>query len=93
MSRSSSDDRINRLHSLTETLDDDNNRRDKASMMNQLSQEFVIHMEKAEKGVKNKDLGGAEAHRLIAESIHKALTTFESDKGMSDRPSRTHNNF
>ena len=59
MSRSSSDDRINRLHSLTETLDDDNNRRDKASMMNQLSQEFVIHMEKAEKGVKNKDLGGA----------------------------------
>ena len=79
MSRSSSDDRINRLHSLTETLDDDN-RRDKASMMNQLSQEFVIHMEKAEKGVKNKDLGGAEAHRLIAESIHKTLTTFEAIK-------------
>ena len=80
MSRSSSDDRINRLHSLTETLDDDNNRRDKASMMNQLSQEFVIHMEKAEKGVKNKDLGGAEAHGLIAESIHKTLTTFEAIK-------------
>ena len=55
MSRSSSDDRINRLHSLTETLDDDNNRRDKVSMMSQLSQEFVIHMENAEKGVKNKD--------------------------------------
>jgi len=80
MSRSSSDDRINRLHSLTETLDDDNNRRDKASMMNQLSQEFVVHMEKAEKGVKNKDLGGAEVHRLIAESIHKTLTTFEAIK-------------
>ena len=80
MSRSSSDDRINRLHNLTETLDDDNNKRDKASMMSQLSQEFVIHMEKAEKGVKNKDLGGAEAHRLIAESIHKTLTTFEAIK-------------
>jgi len=80
MSRSSSDDRINRLHSLTETLDDDNNRRDKASMMKQLSQEFVVHMEKAEKGVKNKDLGGAEVHRLIAESIHKTLTTFEAIK-------------
>jgi hypothetical protein len=80
MSRSSSDDRINRLHSLTETLDDDNNRHDKASMMNQLSQEFVVHMEKAEKGAKNKVLGGAEAHRLIAESIHKTLTTFEAIK-------------
>ena len=66
MSRSSSDDRIHRLHSLTETLDDDNNRRDKASMMSQLSQEFVIHMEKAEKCVNDKGLGGAEAHRLIA---------------------------
>lgn len=80
MSRSSSDDRIKRLHSLTETLDDDNNRRDKASMMSQLSQEFVIHTEKAEKCVKNKDLGRAEAHGFIAESIHKTLTTFEAIK-------------
>lgn len=62
------------------TLDDDNNRRDKASMMSQLSQEFVIHMEKAEKCVKNKDLGRAEAHGFIAESIHKTLTTFEAIK-------------
>ena len=80
MSRSSSDGRIKRLHSLTETLDDDDNRRDKASMMSQLSQEFVIHMEKAEKCVKNKDLGRAEAHGFIAESIHKTLTTFEAIK-------------
>jgi hypothetical protein len=77
MSRSSSDDRINLLDSLTETLDDDNNRRDKASMMSQLSQEFVIQTEKAKKCVKDQDLGRAEAHRLIAESIHKTLTTFE----------------
>jgi hypothetical protein len=68
--------------SLTETLDDDNNRRDKASMMNSYL-EFVVHMEKAEKGVKNKDLGGAEAHRLIAESIHKTLTTFEAIKELA----------
>ena len=80
MSRSSSDDIINRLHSLTETLDDDNNRRDKTSMMSQLSQEFVIHLEKAEKCVIDKGLGGAEAHRLIAASIHKTLTMFEAIK-------------
>ena len=80
MSRSSSDDRIDRLHSLTETLDDTNNRRDKASMMSQLSQEFVIHTEKVEKCVKDKDLGRAETHRLIAESIHQTLTTFEAIK-------------
>jgi hypothetical protein len=49
-------------------------------MMSQLSQEFVIHMEKAEKCVKNKDLGRAEAHGFIAESIHKTLTTFEAIK-------------
>jgi hypothetical protein len=49
-------------------------------MMSQLSQEFVIQTEKAEKCVKDKDLGRAEAHRLIAESIHKTLTTFEAIK-------------
>jgi hypothetical protein len=48
MSRSSSDDRINRFHNLTETLDDDNSTRDNASMMSQLSQEFVRHMGMAE---------------------------------------------
>jgi hypothetical protein len=81
MSRSSSlDERINRLHSLTETLDHDNNKRDKTCMMSQLSQEFDIHMKKAERCVKDKDLGGAEAHRLKAESIHRALATFEAVK-------------
>jgi hypothetical protein len=72
----SSDDRIDRLESLGQILDD-NNRRDKASMMSQLSQEFDRHMQIAEKFTKDNDLGGAEAHRLIAESIHGTLSTFE----------------
>jgi hypothetical protein len=46
-------------------------------MMSQLSQEFDRHMQIAEKFAKEKDLGGAEAHRLIAESIHGTLSTFE----------------
>jgi hypothetical protein len=77
MSRSSADERINRLRDLTETLDNDNNRQDKAGMMKILSQEFARHIEEGKKYKKNKDLGGAEAHRLIAESIHGTLTTFE----------------
>lgn len=72
----SSDDRIDKLESLGRILDD-NNRRDKASMMSQLSQEFDRHMQIAEKFTKDNDLGGAEAHRLIAESIHGTLSTFE----------------
>jgi hypothetical protein len=77
MSRSSADERINRLRDLTETLDNDNNRQDKAGMMKILSREFARHIEEGKKCKKNKDLGGAEAHRLIAESIHGTLTTFE----------------
>lgn len=77
MSRSSADERINRLRDLTETLDKDNNRQDKAGMMKILSQEFARHIVEGKKCKKNKDLGGAEAHRLIAESIHGTLTTFE----------------
>ena len=80
MSRSSADERINRLRDLTETLDKDNNRQDKAGMMKILSQEFTRHIEEGNKCKKNKDLGGAEAHRLIAESIHGTLTTFEAIK-------------
>ena len=80
MSRSSADERINRLRDLTETLDNDNNRQDKAGMMKILSQEFTRHIEEGKKCKKNKDLGGAEAHRLIAESIHGTLTTFEAIK-------------
>jgi hypothetical protein len=72
----SSDDRIDKLESLGQILDD-NNGRDKASMMSQLSQEFDRHMQIAEKFTKDNDLGGAEAHRLIAESIHGTLSTFE----------------
>jgi hypothetical protein len=37
-------------------------------------------MRKAEKCVKDKDLGRAEAHRLIVESIHIVLATFEAVK-------------
>ena len=73
----SSDDRIDKLESLGQILDDNNNRRDKASMMSRLSQEFDKHMQIAEKFTKDNDLGGAEAHRLIAESIHGTLSTFE----------------
>jgi hypothetical protein len=80
MPGSSADERSNRLRNLTETLDDDNNRRDKASMMSQLSQEFIRYMEEGEKCTKDNDLGGAEAHRLIAESIHGTLATFEAIK-------------
>lgn len=37
-------------------------------------------MEKGEKCTRNNDLRGAEAHKLIAESIHRTLTTFEAIK-------------
>ena len=77
MSRPSAGERINRLRDLTEILDEDNNRQDKAGMMKILSQEFARHIEEGKKCKKNKDLGGAEAHRLIAETIHGTLTTFE----------------
>jgi len=48
--------------------------------MSQLSQEFDRHLGRAEDCAKGNDLGGAEAHRLIAESIHEALKTFEAIK-------------
>jgi hypothetical protein len=78
MSRSSADERIDRLRDLTASLDNDENRQDKAGMMNILSQEFARNIEGGEKCDKNDDLGGAEAHRLIAESIHGTLATFEA---------------
>jgi hypothetical protein len=68
MPKSSADERINRLRELSEALDKDNDRQDKASMMKILSQEFTRHLEEGKKCKKNKDLGGAEAHRLISES-------------------------
>jgi hypothetical protein len=45
MSRSSADERINRLRNLTESLDNDNNRQDKTGMMDVLSQEFARNIE------------------------------------------------
>jgi hypothetical protein len=76
MQTSSADERINRLRELTEALDTDNNRQDKASMMKILSQEFARHIKEGKKCKKNEDL--AEAHRLISESIHRTLKTFET---------------
>ena len=80
MRQSSSDERTNRLRNLIETLDDDDSRRDKANMMNILSQEFTKHMKEGEKCIRKNDVGGAEAHKLISESIHRTLTTFEAIK-------------
>jgi hypothetical protein len=78
MQTSSADERINRLRELTEALDTDNKRQDKASMMKILSQEFARHIKEGKKCKKDEDLGGAEAHRLISESIHRTLKTFET---------------
>lgn len=77
---SSSDERINRLRNPIETLDDDDSRRDKANVMNISSQEFTRHMKGRGECTRNNDLRGAEAHKLIAESIHRTLTTFEAIK-------------
>ena len=49
-----------------------------AIVISQLSQEFDRHMQVAENFVKERHFGGAEAHRLIAESIHETLSTFEA---------------
>jgi hypothetical protein len=73
---SSADDREKRLKGLTQTIGN-SNRRDTMGMMNQLSQEFDRHIRLAEGCVGKNDSGGAECHRLIAESIHVTLKTFE----------------
>jgi hypothetical protein len=78
MSGSSTDDRNDRLKDLSQTLGENNNRQDKAGMMSQLSQEFEWHMQIAEEYATKKYFGGAEALRLIAESIHGTLSTFEA---------------
>jgi hypothetical protein len=77
---SSAEDRMGRLESLKQTLDDKNIRQDKASMMRQLSQEFDRQVQMADKSVITNDIGDAEAHRLIAESIQGILATFEAIK-------------
>jgi hypothetical protein len=73
---SSADDREKILKGLTQTVGN-NNRRDMAGTMSQLSQEFDRHIRLAEERVSENDSGGAECHRLIAESIHGTLKTFE----------------
>ena len=54
MSRSSTDDRNDRLKDLNQTLGENNNRQDKAGMMSQLSQEFERHMQIAEEYARKK---------------------------------------
>ena len=71
---------IDKLREFAEALDENLNRRDKAGMMKILSEEFAGQLEKGEKCKKNKNLGGAEAYRLIAESIHGTISTFEAIK-------------
>ena len=63
---SSACDREDKLKSLSQILDNENNRQDKAGIVSQLSQEFDRHLERAEDCAKGNDLGGAEAHRLMA---------------------------
>ena len=77
MPRSSADERIDKLREFSEALDENLNRRDKAGMMKILSEEFAGQLEKFKK---NKNFGGAEAYRLIAESIHGTISTFEAIK-------------
>jgi hypothetical protein len=70
MLRSSANERINRLRDLTETLDKDNNRQDKAGMMKTLSQEFARHIEEGNK-CKRTTIWEEQINRLIAESLHE----------------------
>jgi hypothetical protein len=74
------EDRMGRLKSLKQTPDDNNIRQDKASMVRQLSQEFNRQVQMAHKSVSANDIGDAEAHRLVAESIQQILATFEAIK-------------
>jgi hypothetical protein len=72
---------IERINSnVSQILDNENNRQDKAGIMSQLSQEFDRHLGIAEECAKDNDLGRAEAYTLIAEFLHETLKTFEAIK-------------
>jgi hypothetical protein len=68
------DERESRLKQVSQTLQDIN-RRDMDGTLSKLSLEFYRHMRLAEECVSGNDIGGAEGHRLIVESIHDTLKT------------------
>jgi hypothetical protein len=78
------DKRENRLKQLSQTLHDIN-RRDMDGTLSQLSLEFYKHVRLAEDCVNSNEIGGAEGHMLIAESIHDTLKTLEVKQRKTDR--------
>jgi hypothetical protein len=52
---SSAGDRENKLKCLSQILDNENNREDKAGIMSQLSQEFDRHLGRAEECARDND--------------------------------------
>ena len=77
---SSEEDRMGRLKSLKQTLDDNNIRQDKVQQDEATITKFNRQVQMADKSVSANDIGDAEAHRLIAESIQQILATFEAIK-------------
>ena len=69
-------EREQRLEKLGQILHDID-RKDMTSTMDQLSLEFYRHASLAEGFVSSNEIGRAEGHRLIAESIHETLMTLE----------------
>ena len=53
--------------------------------LSQLSLEFYRHVRLAEDCLSGNEIGGAEGHRLIAESIHDTLKTLEVKQRKTDR--------
>jgi hypothetical protein len=73
---SQADEREKRLKQLSETLHEIT-RRDMDGTLSQLSREFYRHVRLAEDCIGDNEIGGAEGHRLIAESVHDTLKTLE----------------
>ena len=76
MSNRTEDKREKRLRNLSDLLKD-MDRSNMELMMGQLSLEFYRQATMAEGCVHGGEIGGAEAHRLIAEAIHDILRTLE----------------
>jgi hypothetical protein len=73
---SQADEREKKLKHLSQTLHEIN-RRDMDGTLSQLSREFYRHVRLAEDCIGGNEIGGAEGHRLIAESVHDTLKTLE----------------
>jgi hypothetical protein len=67
------------------------NRKDMTSTMGQLSLEFYRHAALAEGSVSSNEIGRAEGHRLIAQSIHETLKTLEVKRRILVKPTSTMN--